>query len=70
MSAWVHCPECGHRLFFNKGGKFFIEIKCSSCKKILTIDERVCNNETHDNPASSSRFGHKFPDDRSSTRRG
>ena len=48
MSAWVHCPECGHRLFFDKGGKFFIEIKCSSCKRILTINEGVCRkNETH-----------------------
>lgn len=40
-SNWVHCPVCGHRLFYNKGGKFLIEIKCTSCKRILTIDENV-----------------------------
>jgi len=37
MSNWVHCPACGHRLFYNKGGDFLIEIKCTSCKRILTI---------------------------------
>lgn len=41
MSNWVHCPACGHRLFYNKGGHFLIEIKCTSCKRILTIDEKT-----------------------------
>lgn len=42
MSArWIHCPKCGHRLFYNKGGTFEIEIKCPSCKNIMTIDQNV-----------------------------
>ena len=40
-SNWIHCPECGHRLFFNKGGEFLIEIKCPSCKQIMTIDQNT-----------------------------
>lgn len=38
---WIHCPKCGHRLFYNKGGTFEIEIKCPSCKSIMTIDQNV-----------------------------
>lgn len=36
-SNWVFCPECGHRMFWNKGKAFNIEIKCPSCKRIINL---------------------------------
>jgi len=51
-NKWVHCPRCGHRMFFLRNGDFDIEIKCTSCKAIVKIDtkggdkdERVYRNE-------------------------
>lgn len=44
-ARWIHCPKCGHRLFYNKGGTFEIEIKCPSCKSIMTIDQNVKGGE-------------------------
>lgn len=45
-NKWVHCPICGHRMFFIRDGKFAIEIKCTSCKQIIDIDtEKGWNNE-------------------------
>lgn len=45
-NKWVHCPECGHRMFFLKEGFFLIEIKCTSCKRIVKIDTgRMATNE-------------------------
>lgn len=35
--TWVHCPVCGHRMFFLQEGTFRIEIKCTSCKRIVKI---------------------------------
>lgn len=37
-NKWVHCPHCGHRMFFLKQGEFKMEIKCTSCKQIVLID--------------------------------
>lgn len=36
---WVRCPNCGHKLFRKKKSskQIEIEIKCSSCKKILEV---------------------------------
>ena len=28
---WVNCPYCGHRMWT-------LEIKCTSCKKIVTLE--------------------------------
>ena len=39
MSKWIHCPNCGHRLFFLRDGAFSIEIKCTSCKKIMNLED-------------------------------
>ena len=38
-SKWIHCPNCGHRLFRLIQGKFDIEMKCPSCKRILPINQ-------------------------------
>lgn len=40
MAKWIHCPKCGHRMFFLREGTFQMEIKCTSCKDIITIDVR------------------------------
>lgn len=55
-SKWIHCPECGHRLFRLTGGAFEMEIKCPSCKRILPLKEGV-NNEraVHGMRVSTSR---------------
>lgn len=37
-SNWMHCPECDHRMFWNKGEAFDIEIKCPSCKRIIHFE--------------------------------
>lgn len=37
MGKWIHCPKCDHRLFYDRGKGFDIEIKCPSCKRILNI---------------------------------
>ena len=59
--SWIHCPNCGHRLFFNKGGSFLIEIKCTSCKRIMTIDENTIGgdrkHETNGNSTAGSSAG-------------
>lgn len=38
--TWYKCPYCGHKLFRGKYLRDFdcIEIKCSSCKKIVTLN--------------------------------
>lgn len=47
-NQWVHCPHCGHRMFFIRNGDFKIEIKCTSCKRIIDIDtERMYGFEKH-----------------------
>lgn len=38
-SKWIHCPACGHRLFRLIQGRFDIEIKCPSCKRILPVNQ-------------------------------
>lgn len=38
-SKWMTCPNCGHKLFKLIDGKFTIEIKCPSCKRIETITQ-------------------------------
>lgn len=45
---WCKCPNCSHKLFMydsdEKSGIVNINIKCSSCKKIvdvLILNERV-----------------------------
>ena len=35
---WVNCPYCGHRMFRWIDGKWTLEIKCTSCKKIVTLE--------------------------------
>ena len=42
-SKWIHCPMCDHRLFFVRGGAFHLEIKCSSCKRVLEVN---CDEES------------------------
>lgn len=38
---WKFCPYCNKRLFEVLESKgFIIEIKCRSCKKVVTIEER------------------------------
>ena len=40
MVKWVECPRCTHKLFrldYQPDSKARIEIKCSSCKKIIDI---------------------------------
>lgn len=39
-AGWCRCPNCTHKLFYNryKYNEFSIEIKCSSCKKIIEIE--------------------------------
>ena len=39
-SKWVHCPVCDHRMFWNRGGTFDIEIKCPSCKRIINLTDK------------------------------
>ena len=39
-AKWIHCPECDHRMFFLDKGEFRIEIKCSSCKRIIVVDTK------------------------------
>lgn len=37
---WVRCPQCGHKLFRlvqNQGDATEIEIKCHSCRSIISI---------------------------------
>ena len=35
-SRWIRCPKCGHKLF--KDFEYAnVEIKCSSCKSIVTV---------------------------------
>lgn len=36
QERWVRCPTCGHKLFKDRG-RADVEIKCSSCKGIVTI---------------------------------
>lgn len=38
-SNWIRCPKCGHKLFRcdSTGAGMKLEIKCSSCKSILTL---------------------------------
>lgn len=50
VSKWIHCPECGHRLFLNKGGKFEIEIKCPSCKRIMVINQDTKGGDRRERP--------------------
>lgn len=38
-NKWIFCPACGHKLFKLKEGRFEIEIKCPSCKRILPINQ-------------------------------
>lgn len=37
-NKWIHCPKCDHRMFYLDKGEFRIEIKCSSCKRIIVVD--------------------------------
>lgn len=37
-NRWVHCPKCGHRMFFIHAAEFSIEIKCTSCKAIVNLN--------------------------------
>lgn len=37
-NRWVHCPKCGHRMFFIRNADFDIEIKCTSCKAIVNLN--------------------------------
>ena len=39
-NKWVHCPRCGHRMFFLRNGDFDIEIKCTSCKAIVNLSTK------------------------------
>ena len=38
---WCRCPNCGHKLFLyeqdGKEDRLRINIKCSSCKKIVDV---------------------------------
>lgn len=50
MGKWIHCPKCDHRLFYDRGKGFDIEIKCPSCKRVMNIkwgggqsDEKGCH---------------------------
>lgn len=38
-NSWVQCPKCGHKLFALKRpqGVVSLEIKCSSCKEIVSV---------------------------------
>lgn len=37
-NKWIHCPACDHRMFYLENGEEFrIEIKCSSCKRIIAV---------------------------------
>ena len=40
INRWARCPQCGHKLF-KDFGQADIEIKCSSCKAIVTIQGGV-----------------------------
>ncbi len=47
MEEWIRCPHCGHKLMLLKvraaGIPPEIEIKCSSCKKIVQVSKfQVC----------------------------
>lgn len=35
---WCRCPKCGHKLFKYMDGKATLNIKCSSCKAVVTIE--------------------------------
>lgn len=38
---WCKCPQCSHKLFLyepdEKSGRTKINIKCSSCKRIIDV---------------------------------
>ena len=36
---WIHCPICNHRMFLDVLGRFGIEIKCTSCKRVIRISD-------------------------------
>ena len=39
-NRWIHCPLCQHRLFFLRvSDRLDMEIKCTSCKSIVRIDD-------------------------------
>jgi len=35
---WVNCPYCGHKMFRWIDGKWVLEVKCPSCKKIFVLE--------------------------------
>lgn len=35
---WVNCPHCGHKMFKWIDGKWVLEVKCPSCKKITVLE--------------------------------
>lgn len=41
MKEWCRCPKCNHKLFMfvdrNVCDNIYINIKCSSCKKIVDV---------------------------------
>lgn len=39
-NQWIHCPLCGHRLFFIKvADRIDMEVKCTSCKSIVRVSD-------------------------------
>lgn len=37
-NKWVNCPYCGHKMFRWIDGKWVLEVKCTSCKRIVTLE--------------------------------
>lgn len=35
---WVNCPYCGHRMFRWIDGQWTLEVKCTSCKRIVVLE--------------------------------
>ena len=54
-NKWFHCPRCGHRMFFLKEGNFTMEIKCTSCKQIITLNTTEAENDAH--TTCNARYG-------------
>lgn len=53
-NKWVHCPVCGHRMFLMKEGDFAIEIKCTSCKRIIKLNTKEMENNARTIQGNSS----------------
>lgn len=35
--GWVRCPSCGHKLFWLNSGNMKLEVKCHSCKSVISV---------------------------------